>query len=194
MLVYLADYLSQYYSGFNVFQYLTLRAILGVLTALLLSFVIGPEMIRRLEQEGLVVVEDGAATRQRHWRIAARRVVLATGALERPFVFPGNDRPGVMLAGAALAYARRFGVAVGRDVAGTRRQILVDRLRGLFGHQVDSAALAGEHHDEPDLVGTVLAVERRAAYAFGNDPCAALFHDERVKLVEPAGPFDCGIE
>jgi len=48
MLVYLADYLSQYYSGFNVFQYLTLRAILGVLTALLISFLVGPEMIRRL--------------------------------------------------------------------------------------------------------------------------------------------------
>ncbi len=42
--------------------------------------------------------------------------MLATGALERPFVFPGNDRPGVMLAGAALAYARRYGVAVGNDL------------------------------------------------------------------------------
>ncbi len=63
-------------------------------------------------------IPSGAAarTRQRHWRIHARRVVLATGALERPFVFPGNDRPGVMLAGAALAYARRYGVSVGRDV------------------------------------------------------------------------------
>ena len=46
MLLYLAEYLSQYHSGFNVFQYLTLRAILGVLTALIISFVVGPEMIR----------------------------------------------------------------------------------------------------------------------------------------------------
>ena len=53
---------------------------------------------------------------QRHWRIQARRVVLATGALERPFVFPGNDTPGIMLASAGMAYARRHGVAVGRDV------------------------------------------------------------------------------
>ncbi len=61
MLVYLADYLSQYYSGFNVFQYLTLRAILGVLTALLISFVIGPVMIRRLSfhQIGQSVRNDG---------------------------------------------------------------------------------------------------------------------------------------
>jgi sarcosine oxidase subunit alpha len=58
----------------------------------------------------------GQAARQRHWRIQARRVVLATGAIERPFVFAGNDTPGVILAEAALAYARRYGVAVGRDV------------------------------------------------------------------------------
>ena len=61
MLLYLADYLSQYHSGFNVFQYLTLRAILGVLTALILSFVVGPEMIRRLGryQIGQLVRDDG---------------------------------------------------------------------------------------------------------------------------------------
>ncbi len=46
--------------------------------------------------------------------IRARRVVLACGALERLIAFPDNDRPGVMLAGAALAYLRRYGVAVGR--------------------------------------------------------------------------------
>jgi phospho-N-acetylmuramoyl-pentapeptide-transferase len=64
MLVYLAEYLSQYYSGFNVFQYLTLRAIFGVLTALLLSFVIGPEMIRRLGryQIGQPIRDDGPET------------------------------------------------------------------------------------------------------------------------------------
>ncbi|MGB5339689.1 MAG: phospho-N-acetylmuramoyl-pentapeptide-transferase, partial [Gammaproteobacteria bacterium] len=64
MLVYLADYLSQYYSGFNVFQYLTLRAILGVLTALLISFLIGPEMIRRLGryQIGQQVRSEGPQT------------------------------------------------------------------------------------------------------------------------------------
>jgi sarcosine oxidase subunit alpha len=44
--------------------------------------------------------------------VRARRVLLATGALERLIAFPGNDRPGVMLAGAALAYLRRYGVAV----------------------------------------------------------------------------------
>ena len=46
--------------------------------------------------------------------IRARRVIFATGAAERLIAFPGNDVPGVMLAGAALAYLRRYGVAVGQ--------------------------------------------------------------------------------
>lgn len=48
MLLMLAEYLQQYHSGFNVFRYLTLRAILGIMTALLLSLLIGPMVIRRL--------------------------------------------------------------------------------------------------------------------------------------------------
>jgi sarcosine oxidase subunit alpha len=55
--------------------------------------------------------------RERLRIIRARRAVLATGALERLIAFPGNDRPGVMLAGAALSYLHRYGVAVGRRVA-----------------------------------------------------------------------------
>ncbi len=61
MLLYLTEYLAQFHSGFNVFQYLTLRAILGVLTALVISFVVGPLMIRRLNhyQIGQTVRDDG---------------------------------------------------------------------------------------------------------------------------------------
>ncbi|MBT8116301.1 MAG: phospho-N-acetylmuramoyl-pentapeptide-transferase, partial [Gammaproteobacteria bacterium] len=64
MLLYLTEYLSQYYSGFNVFQYLTLRAILGVLTSLGIAFMVGPEMIRRLGryQIGQPVRDDGPQT------------------------------------------------------------------------------------------------------------------------------------
>jgi phospho-N-acetylmuramoyl-pentapeptide-transferase len=61
MLLYLTDYLMQFHSGFGVFQYLTLRAILGVLTALIISFVVGPMMIRKLShyQIGQTVRDDG---------------------------------------------------------------------------------------------------------------------------------------
>ncbi len=55
--------------------------------------------------------------RQRHWVIRARTVVLATGAFERPIVFAGNDRPGVMLASAAARYAGEFGVLPGERIA-----------------------------------------------------------------------------
>jgi heterotetrameric sarcosine oxidase alpha subunit len=63
-------------------------------------------------------LSDGAPgegeIRQRYRVIRARQVVLATGATERLIAFPGNDLPGVMMAGAALVYLRRFGVAPGR--------------------------------------------------------------------------------
>ena len=55
--------------------------------------------------------------RERLRILRVRRVVLATGAVERLVAFAGNDRPGVMLAGAALGYLRRYGVAVGRRIA-----------------------------------------------------------------------------
>ncbi len=51
--------------------------------------------------------------RQRLWRIRARQVVLATGAIERPLVFCNNDRPGVMLASGVSEYIHRYGVLPG---------------------------------------------------------------------------------
>jgi sarcosine oxidase subunit alpha len=51
--------------------------------------------------------------RERLWQVRAGEVVLASGAIERPLVFPGNDRPGVMLASAARSYLNRYGVRVG---------------------------------------------------------------------------------
>ena len=64
MLLYLTHYLAQFESGFNVFSYLTMRAILGALTALVLSFVIGPRMISKLSvnQLGQPVRVDGPDT------------------------------------------------------------------------------------------------------------------------------------
>ncbi|MCC5852653.1 MAG: phospho-N-acetylmuramoyl-pentapeptide-transferase [Alkalimonas sp.] len=61
MLVWLAEYLTQYISFFNVFSYLTFRSILGILTALLLSVYLGPKLIARLQrmQIGQMVRNDG---------------------------------------------------------------------------------------------------------------------------------------
>lgn len=53
--------------------------------------------------------------RERMWRVRAGQVVLAQGALEKPLVFHGNDRPGVMLAGSAQTFLNRYGVLVGKS-------------------------------------------------------------------------------
>jgi len=53
------------------------------------------------------------AFRERLWQVRAATVILATGAIERPLVFAGNDRPGIMLAGAARTYLNRYGVRAG---------------------------------------------------------------------------------
>jgi len=54
--------------------------------------------------------------RERLWQVRARRVVLATGSIERHMVFDGNDRPGIMLASAARTFLNHYGVTVGRNV------------------------------------------------------------------------------
>jgi phospho-N-acetylmuramoyl-pentapeptide-transferase len=61
MLLEVTGWLERLHGGFGVFQYLTLRAILGVLTALAISLVVGPAMIRRLSryQIGQTVRDDG---------------------------------------------------------------------------------------------------------------------------------------
>ncbi len=61
-----------------------------------------------------IAVPPPFEARQRSWRIYAKRSILAAGALERPLVFANNDRPGVMLTGAARTYINRFAAAPGQ--------------------------------------------------------------------------------
>ncbi|MEL7012635.1 MAG: 2Fe-2S iron-sulfur cluster-binding protein, partial [Pseudomonadota bacterium] len=56
---------------------------------------------------------DADGPRHRLWRIRAGHVVTATGAIERPLSFAGNDIPGVMLASAIRDYAVNYGVSIG---------------------------------------------------------------------------------
>jgi len=59
---------------------------------------------------------DRQQPRERQWQVRAKEVVLATGATERPLVFPGNDRPGILLASAARTYLNRYGALAGSRV------------------------------------------------------------------------------
>lgn len=67
-----------------------------------------------VERRHINVARPISGSSERLWRIRAKQVVLATGAIERPLVFANNDRPGVMLAGALRTYATRYGVAAGK--------------------------------------------------------------------------------
>ncbi len=69
--------------------------------------------------------------RARHWRIRARRTILATGAIERPLWFANNDLPGVMSAEAALHHLRLYGALPGRRilVAGQGAEATANALR-----------------------------------------------------------------
>ncbi len=60
-----------------------------------------------------IATPDPRMPRERLWKVRAKEVILATGALERPMVFPDNDRPGIMLAGAAQTYAVKYGAKPG---------------------------------------------------------------------------------
>ncbi|MCZ8187894.1 MAG: sarcosine oxidase subunit alpha, partial [Beijerinckiaceae bacterium] len=63
-----------------------------------------------------LALPDPERPRERLWQVRAGEVVLASGAIERPLVFPDNDRPGILLAGAAETYLRRYGVLPGRKI------------------------------------------------------------------------------
>ena len=58
--------------------------------------------------------EKQNSVRQRLLKIRAKKVIIATGSLERPLVFNNNDRPGIMLSSAVKRYADYFGVATGQ--------------------------------------------------------------------------------
>ena len=118
----------------------------------------------------------GEHVRQRQWRVRARQVVLAQGAIERPLVFCNNDRPGVMLASAVSAYINRYAVLPGERAvvftnndsayqaaldlkeAGARVQAVVDsRSRGAgdLGEQVKAAGIPVlQGHLVTDVDGT----------------------------------------
>jgi sarcosine oxidase subunit alpha len=84
------------------------------------------------------------------WHIRARRVVLATGAHERPLVFAGNDRPGVMLASAVRSYLNRYAVAAGRRVVvGTTNDSAYDTVADLLADGVEVAAVVDARPELP---------------------------------------------
>ncbi|MGO9933526.1 MAG: sarcosine oxidase subunit alpha family protein [Steroidobacteraceae bacterium] len=98
--------------------------------------------------------------RERLWQVRARAVLLATGAIERPLIFPGNDRPGIMLTGAAKTYLNRYGVRVGS------RAVIVactdDSYRTALQLQAAGLAIAAIADLRADATGPLPESARRA--------------------------------
>ncbi|MGQ0565734.1 MAG: sarcosine oxidase subunit alpha family protein [Gemmobacter sp.] len=108
-----------------------------------------------LERVGLHLAPQPNLPRECFWRIVAKRTVLAAGALERAIAHPGNDRPGIMMAGAVRAYANRWGVATGKKVAVfANNDSARATVRDLIAGGVDVAAVIDPRPDAPDEPGT----------------------------------------
>ncbi|WGF89024.1 sarcosine oxidase subunit alpha family protein [Marinivivus vitaminiproducens] len=96
-------------------------------------------------------------SRQRLWKVRARQVVLATGAHERPLVFADNDRPGIMLASAAAAYAARYGVRPGkRAVVFTNNDSAYAAAFALADAGIAVAAVVDLRGDVPEAAANAL--------------------------------------
>ncbi len=121
--------------------------------------------------------------RQRLWRIRARQTVLATGAIERPLVFNGNDRPGVMLAGAARTYANRFAVKAGqRAVVFTNNDGAYAAALDLARAGVEVAAIVDLRADPSCTLPT--AAERSDIDVVGGHAVVDVDGGKRIKSVE----------
>jgi sarcosine oxidase subunit alpha len=95
-------------------------------------------MVQRLRTDH----SESAACRERFWCVRAGEIVLATGAIEQPLVFPGNDLPGVMLASGVRSYFNRYGVRSGnRVVIATADDSAYDCAADLAAAGADVAAL-----------------------------------------------------
>jgi sarcosine oxidase subunit alpha len=116
--------------------------------------------------------------RQRLWMVRARRVVLATGAIERPIAFADNDRPGIMLASAARTYANRYGVKPGR------RAVLLTNNDNAYATAFDLADagvdIAGIADVRPAPTGALPARARAAGMTVHAGHAVAISHGTKA--------------
>ncbi|HEX6795029.1 MAG TPA: sarcosine oxidase subunit alpha family protein [Casimicrobiaceae bacterium] len=124
-------------------------------------------------------------TRERVWRIRAKQVVLATGAIERPLVFENNDRPGIMLASAVAAYLNRYAVRPGT------RAVLFTNNDSAYQSALDLAAagipVAAVVDSRPDPRGALPSRVREAGIEIiDNSVIANARGTRRVRAVEVA--------
>jgi len=143
--------------------------------------------------------------RERLWHVRAREVVLATGAIERPLVFSGNDLPGVMLASAAMSYAVQYAVCPGQravfmtcsDFGYEAAQAL--RARGMaVAAIIDSRADPGSAAAAAHLAGITVLAGHAVARVEGSRAvraveCRSLAPGAKLWGSGPARRFECDV-
>lgn len=105
-----SEYISRLLSKLRKFKNVTMRSRMMGAGVYDHGYLLGYE---RLNDH--LATDEGP--RHRLWRIRAKQIVTATGAIERPLSFPGNDIPGIMLASAVRDYVVNFGIAAGNKTA-----------------------------------------------------------------------------
>ena len=150
----------------------------------------GVQILRRSTALGLydhnvlTVVQKDVPTSpngERIWLVRAGRIVVATGAIERPLLFANNDRPGVMLADAALMYLRHYAVKLGeRVVVATNNEFSLRARHRLASRRQRRAAWS-----IPDRMRTLIPLcpPRRAAPA---SPCRPAPRSKRWSAPAPS--------
>ena len=136
--------------------------------------------------------------RQRLWRIVAKRTVLASGAIERPLVFGDNDRPGIMLAGAARTYVNRFAALPGhRAVVVANNDDAARTVAALSAAGIHVQALV-DCRSEPSQAVCAAADAAGARLLAGSVPLRAHGRGcvQALEVEEPGGrhaTFDCDL-
>ena len=91
---------------------------------------------------------DGSNWRECLWTVRPRHILLATGAIEQGLIFPDNDRPGVMLAGAVRQYLNRYAVSPGRAaVVATNNDSAYQTAIDLAAHGIGVQAVVDSRAD-----------------------------------------------
>jgi sarcosine oxidase subunit alpha len=130
-----------------------------------------------------------AEPRQCYWHIVARRTVLAAGATERALVFGGNDRPGVMLAGAVRSYLNRYAVTPARQAVMLTSgddgwRAVADCVR----HGVSVAAVVDRRSEVPEVWARLAKQAGIRVFAGGTVATTQGWHQVRmVDVIDAAG-------
>jgi sarcosine oxidase subunit alpha len=116
------------------------------------------------------------------WRVRAKHVVLATGAIERPLPFANNDLPGVMSADAGLAYLRHHAVVVGREIVVATNNSSTMEVAAALVAAGAKVTMIDQRADAAAPSGVRLLIGRRVVEATGKREVTGVVLDDGTRL------------